>query len=121
MGGLALEVAVNRWRRPAFEAASPYRLEVYWRLTTAIMKSAAEGQRADVVIAIAGAIDKLCADRMVRPETRVCLADSILGVGVREGAPKSDVLTVEAFKRCTPRPMPRSTAPGPLSGADARR
>jgi len=54
-------------------------------LTTAIMKSTAEGQCADVVIAIAGAMDRLCADRIVRPETRVCLADSILGVGVREG------------------------------------
>jgi len=63
------------------------------------MKSIAEGQRADVIIAIDGAMDQLCADRIVRPETRVCLADSILGVGVREGAPKPDVSTVEAFKR----------------------
>ena len=99
MSGLALEVAVNRWLKPAFEAASPYRLAVDWRPTTAIMKSIAEGQRADVVIAIDGSMDKLCADRIVRPETRICLADSILGVGVREGAPKPDVSTVEAFKR----------------------
>jgi len=99
MSGLALEVAVNRWLKPAFEAASPYRLEIDWRPTTAIMKSIAEGQRADVVIAIDGAMDRLCADGIVRPETRVCLADSILGVGVREGAPKPDVSTVEAFKR----------------------
>lgn len=99
MSGLALEVAVNRWLKPAFEAASPYRLEIDWRPTTALMKSIAEGQRADVFIAIDGSMDKLCADRIVRPETRVCLADSILGVGVREGAPKPDVSTVEAFKR----------------------
>ena len=99
MSGLALEVAVNRWLKPAFEAASPYRLEIDWRPTTALMKSIAEGQRADVIIAIDSAMDKLCADRIVRPETRVCLADSILGVGVREGAPKPDVSTVEAFKR----------------------
>ena len=99
MSGLALEVAVNRWLKPAFETASPYRLEIDWRPTTALMKSIAEGQRADVVIAIDGAMDKLCADRIVRPETRLRLADSILGVGVREGAPKPDVSTVEAFKR----------------------
>jgi molybdate transport system substrate-binding protein len=99
MSGLALEVAVNRWLKPSFEAGSPYRLDIDWRPTTAIMKSIAEGQRADVVIAIDGSMDKLCADRIVRPETRVCLADSILGVGVREGAPKPDVSTVEAFKR----------------------
>lgn len=99
MSGLALEVAVNRWLKPAFEAASPYRLEIDWRPTTALMKSIAEGRRADVIIAIDGAMDRLCADGIVRPETRVCLADSILGVGVREGAPKPDVSTVEAFKR----------------------
>ena len=52
MSGLALEVAVNRWLKPAFEAKSPYRLEIDWRPTTAIMKSVAEGQRADVVIEI---------------------------------------------------------------------
>jgi len=99
MSGLALEVAVNRWLKPAFEAASPYRLDIDWRPTTAIMKSIAEGQRADVVIAIDGSMDKLCADRIVRSETRVCLADSVLGVGVREGAPKPDVSTPEALKR----------------------
>ena len=31
------------------------------------MKSTAEGQHADVVIAIAGAMDRLCTDRIVRP------------------------------------------------------
>ena len=99
MSGLALEVAVNRWLKPAFEAQTPYRLEIDWRPTTAIMKSVAEGQRADVVIAIDASMDKLCADRVVRPETRLCLADSVLGVGVKHGAPKPDVSTVEAFKR----------------------
>ncbi len=99
MSGLALEVAVNRWLKPAFEAQSPYRLEIDWRPTTAIMKSVAEGQRADVVIAIDGSMDKLCADRIVRPETRLKLADSVLGVGVRQGAARPDVSTVEAFKR----------------------
>ena len=98
MSGLALEVAVNRWLKPSFEAASPYRLEIDWRPTTAIMKSIAEGQRADVVIAIDGSMDKLCADRIVRPETRVCLADSILGVGVREGTPKPDVTKPDVTK-----------------------
>ena len=65
MSGLALEVAVNRWLKPAFEAASPWRLEIDWRPTTAIMKSIAEGQRADVVIAINGSMDKLCAGGIV--------------------------------------------------------
>lgn len=99
MSGLALEVAVSRWLKPSFEARSPYRLEIDWRPTTAIMKSVAEGRRADLVIAIDNSMDKLCADRVVRPETRVTLADSVLGVGVRHGAPRPDVSTVEAFRK----------------------
>ncbi len=99
MSGLALEVAVNRWLKPQFEAQTHHRLDIDWRPTTAIMKSIDEGRRADVVIAIANSIDHLCAARIVRPETRVTLADSVLGVGVRQGWPKPDVATVDAFKR----------------------
>ncbi len=99
MSGLALEVAVNRWLKPKFEAETDFRLEIDWRPTTAIMQSIAEGRRADVIIAIDGAMDRLCADGIVRAEARVSLADSILGVGVSQGAAKPDVSTVEAFKR----------------------
>ncbi len=52
MSGLALEVAVNRFLKPAFEAGSDYRIQIDWRPTAAIMKSIDEGQRADMVIAI---------------------------------------------------------------------
>ena len=99
MSGLALEVAVNRWLKPAFEAASPCRLEIDWRPTTAIMKSIEEGKRADFIIAITDSMDKLVERGIVRRATRVSLADSVLGVGVRQGAPRPDVSTVEAFKR----------------------
>ncbi|MBS0241456.1 MAG: substrate-binding domain-containing protein [Proteobacteria bacterium] len=99
MSGLALEVAVNRWLKPKFEAESSYRLDVDWRPTAAIMKSIGEGARADVIIAIADSMDKLCASGVVRPETRLSLADSILGVGVKQGSPKPDVSSVDDFKR----------------------
>lgn len=99
MSGLALEVAVNRWLKPRFEAESDFRLAMDWRPTAAIMKSIGEGQRADVVIAISDSMDRLAADGVVRAETRVVLADAILGVGVRQGAPKPDISTVAAFAR----------------------
>ena len=99
MSGLALEVAVNRWLKPQFEAESGQRLEVDWRPTTAIMKSVAEGDRADVAIVISDAMDKLVADGIVLGESRAVLADSVLGVGVRQGAPRPDVSTVDAFKQ----------------------
>lgn len=99
MSGLALEVAVNRWLKPQFEASTPHRLDIDWRPTTAIMKSIDEGRRADVIIAIADAMDRLGEAGIIRRESRVSLADSILGVGVAKGAAKPDLSSVEAFKR----------------------
>ena len=99
MSGLALEVAVNRWLKPKFEAETDFRLDIDWRPTTAIMRSIDEGRRADVIVAINESMDRLVATGIVRPGTRACLADSVLGVGVRQGAARPDISTVEAFKR----------------------
>jgi molybdate transport system substrate-binding protein len=99
MSGLALEVAVNRWLKPQFESESPFQLDIDWRPTTAIMRSIEEGQRADVIIAINASMDQLVQSGIVRADTRVCLADSVLGVGVRKGASRPDVSTVDAFKQ----------------------
>jgi molybdate transport system substrate-binding protein len=63
------------------------------------MQSIEEGRRADVIVAINGSMDKLVQKGIVRADTRACLADSVLGVGVRKGAPRPDVSTVEAFKQ----------------------
>jgi molybdate transport system substrate-binding protein len=99
MSGLALEVAVNKWLKPKFEAETDFRLDIDWRPTTAIMRSIDEGRRADVIVAINESMDRLVATGIVRPGTRACLADSVLGVGVRQGAARPDISTVEAFKR----------------------
>jgi molybdate transport system substrate-binding protein len=99
MAGLAVEVAVNRWLKPAFEAETGLRLDIDWRPTAAIMKSIEAGDRADVIIGIDNSMDKLVERGIVRAATRVPLADSILGVGVKAGAMRPDVSTVDAFKR----------------------
>ena len=39
MSGLALEVAVNRWLKPKFEAETQYRVAIDWRPTAAIYSS----------------------------------------------------------------------------------
>jgi len=99
MSGLALEVAVNRWIKPAFEVETGHVLDFDWRPTAALMGDIASGARADLIIAISDSMAKLVADGIVRPETRRVLADSVLGVGVKAGAAKPDISTVEAFKR----------------------
>ena len=99
MSGLALEVAVNRWIKPKFEADTGLQLAIDWRPTAAIMRSIEEGKRADVIIAINDSMDRLVQTGVVKADTRVSLADSVLGVGVRKDAPRPDVSTVDAFKQ----------------------
>src|SRR5262245_63488961 len=59
----------------------------------------ARGERADVVIASAQAIDALIASGEVEPGSRRDLVLSRIGVAVRAGAPKPDISSVEALVR----------------------
>ena len=88
---------------PAFERASGHHL-----VTTrgpsmgdspeAIPARLARGESADVVILDGGAADELGKRGLVRTESKVELARSLIGMVVREGAPKPDISSVAAFK-----------------------
>src|SRR5438309_8949669 len=88
---------------PAFERASGHRL-----VTTrgpsmgdspeAIPTRLARGETADVVILDAGAADELARRGMVRADSKVELARSLVGMVVRAGAAKPDIGSVETFR-----------------------
>ncbi|HMH18244.1 MAG TPA: substrate-binding domain-containing protein [Burkholderiales bacterium] len=88
---------------PAFERASGHRL-----VTTrgpsmgdspeAIPTRLARGETADVVILDGGAADELGKRGWVRADSKVDLARSLIGMVVRAGAAKPDIVSVEAFK-----------------------
>jgi len=88
---------------PAFERASGHHV-----VTTrgpsmgdspeSIPTRLARGEPADVVILDGGAADALGRRGIVRPETKMELALSQLGMVVRAGAPKPDIGTVESFR-----------------------
>src|SRR6202163_709700 len=88
---------------PAFERASGHRL-----VTTrgpsmgdspeAIPTRLARGETADVVILDGGAADELGRRGLVRADSKVELARSLIGMVVRAGAAKPDISGVEAFK-----------------------
>ena len=59
----------------------------------------ARGERADVVIASAQAIDALIAAGEVEPGSRRDLVLSRIGVAVRAGAPRPDISSVDALVR----------------------
>ena len=88
---------------PAFERASGHHL-----ITTrgpsmgdspeSIPTRLAHGEAADVVILDGGAADKLASAGLLRADSKVTLARSLIGMVVRAGAPKPDIGSVEAFK-----------------------
>lgn len=98
MSGLAVEVAINRWIKPGFENQTDFVLDIDWRPTAALMTSIAAGDRSDVIIAITASMNELGEQGVIRSDTRVVLADAVLGVGVKAGAPHPDVSSVDAFK-----------------------
>jgi len=57
------------------------------------------GEPADVVILDGAMADELAKRGLVKGETKVTLAKSLIGMVVREGAPKPDISTVDAFKK----------------------
>jgi molybdate transport system substrate-binding protein len=89
---------------PAFERASGHRL-----VTTrgpsmgdspeAIPTRLARGEAADVVILDGGAADELAKKGVVRADSKVELARSLVGMVVRAGADKPDIGTVDSFRR----------------------
>jgi molybdate transport system substrate-binding protein len=64
----------------------------------AIPKRLARGEPADVVIMVGYALDDLIKQGKVIPGSRVELADSRIGLSVREGAAKPDIGTVDALR-----------------------
>ena len=89
---------------PAFERATGHKL-----VTTrgpsmgdspeAIPTRLARGEPADVVIMDGHGADELVKRGDARADGKVMLAGSMVGMVVREGAPKPDIGTVEAFKK----------------------
>lgn len=65
----------------------------------AIPNRLARGEKADVVIMVGYALDDLIKQGKVDPSSRVELADSRIGLVVREGAPKPDISSVEGLKK----------------------
>ena len=82
MSAIAVELAFTRWIGPRFETETGIRPDVLWAPTTLLVRKIGEGERADVVIAIDDAMDRLAQDGIIRAETRIPVARAMLGVAV---------------------------------------
>ncbi len=78
------------------EMGSRVEIETTLLPTVLLMERIHVGETADVAILLADAIDALAREGVLLPG-RTDLARSLVGIAVKEGAPKPDISTVEAF------------------------
>ena len=88
---------------PAFERSSGLRVMTLATSTgvgaDAIAARVKRGEAVDVVILARAALDDLTREGLIVDTTRTDLARSYIGVGVRAGAPKPDISSVDALKQ----------------------
>ena len=84
---------------PQFEKASGHKVTTIFTGTLDANKRLAAGETYDLLIMSAGSIDEHIKRGKVVPGSRVDLAKSGVGVGVKAGAPKPDISTAEALKK----------------------
>jgi molybdate transport system substrate-binding protein len=96
--------AAYKTLQPRYEAASGDTLATAWgpsmgKSPEAIPNRLARGEPADVVIMVGYALDQLIAEGKVERASRTELADSRIGLVVRNGHPRPDISTVAALRQ----------------------
>jgi molybdate transport system substrate-binding protein len=82
-----------------FDRASGHRTSVEFAVNPETRKKIESGQAFDVAILNPPQLNELIKQKLIVAETRAVLGRAGIGVGIREGAPKPDISSVEAFKR----------------------
>ena len=85
--------------QPGFEAASGHRLVIDNDTAGGLTKRIEAGEVFDMAIITPGAIDTLIKNGKIVDGSRLAVAKVGVGVAVKEGAPKPDLSSVDAFKR----------------------
>jgi molybdate transport system substrate-binding protein len=83
---------------PKFEQASGHKLNLTWSTAALLTQRVQAGEAPDALILIKDNIETLRKDGKIAPGTDSLFAKSIFAVGVKAGARKPDISTVDAFK-----------------------
>ncbi|CAL8981008.1 Aconitate isomerase [Rhodoplanes serenus] len=82
---------------PLAERDTGRAIAVDYAATNELIPRIAAGERADLVLLTRDAIDRLCADGVLDPATRTDIAQALVGLAVKAGAPRPDIATVDAL------------------------
>ncbi len=83
----------------AFQRETGHAVTLTFGTVGVVRQKLTAGDPADVVIMTDVAIDEMAQKGAVAPGTRVDLARTAIGVGVKDGAPRPDIATSEALKQ----------------------
>jgi molybdate transport system substrate-binding protein len=101
---------------PQFEKASGHKLKITLGPTNPLKAQIEKGAAFDFTVLGSGAIDDLIQQGKLTAASRADIARSGMGVAYRQGAPKPDIGTTEAFKRTLLNAKSVGYTPDGLSG-----
>lgn len=84
---------------PQFEKANKHKVTTTWAGTADVMKRMQAGEVFDAVILASDSLEDLIDTSRVMAGSRSDVARSLVGVAVRNGAPKPDISTTDALKK----------------------
>ena len=84
---------------PQFERATGHKVVTTWTNTTDIVDRVKRGEATDLAVMSANAIDELIAAGKFARGSLTNIASSWVAMAVKQGAPKPDISSSEAFKR----------------------
>jgi molybdate transport system substrate-binding protein len=84
---------------PRFESETGHKLTFTFAVISALQQKLAAGENTDMVLMPVPAIDKLVQDGKLKADGRGVLGGLGITVIVREGAPKPDIATPDAFRK----------------------
>jgi molybdate transport system substrate-binding protein len=83
----------------AFESATGNKVSVHFEVNPGVKRRIESGEAFDVAVLNPPVLDALIGQGRVVRETRTVIGRAGIGVGIRAGAPRPDISTVEGFRR----------------------
>jgi len=83
---------------PQFERATGHKIVIQYGGGGALRKQIEAGEAFDLVIIDSAEVDNLIKQGKIAGDTRMDIVRGVIGVAVREGSPKPDISSVDAFK-----------------------
>ena len=84
---------------PQFERATGHKIAIEYGAGTTFRKQIEAGETFDLVMIDSAEVDELIKQGKIAGDTRADIVRAAIGVAVREGAPKPDISSVDAFKK----------------------